>query len=70
MKVPDINALTTLIFNAITTIIAIVGFLYGGYSLWDGFTNDQPENKKKGIQVIVVTAVICGVIVSAKSIFI
>lgn len=70
MKTPDINALTNLIFNGVTTIIAIVGFLYGAYALWDGFTNDQPESKKKGLGVLITTAVICGIITSAKSLFI
>lgn len=70
MKTPDINTLTNIIFNGVISIIAIVGFLYGSYALWDGFTNDQPESKKKGLSVLIVTAVVCGIIASAKAIFI
>ena len=37
-----------------------------GYSIWDGFTNDQPESKKKGITIILVTVFVIIFLFAAK----
>ena len=49
MDMTQPKALFDLLYSVIIGIIGMAGVLYGGYSIWDGFTNDQPESKKKGI---------------------
>lgn len=60
------TALFDIVFNAITIIVAAVGVIYGGYMLFEGFTNDQPEAKKNGVKALIVTGVACGVLQSAR----
>lgn len=62
--------LLNIIMTAVQTIIAVAGLLYGGYSLWDGFTADQPQEKKRGIIVLIVTVVIFGVLLAAKPVIV
>lgn len=62
--------LLNIIMTAVQTVIAIGGLLYGGYQLWDGFTNDQPQEKKKGITIFIVTVVVFGVLTAAKPIIV
>ena len=51
MDMTQPKALFDLLYSVIIGIIGMAGVLYGGYSIWDGFTNDQPESKKKGITI-------------------
>lgn len=62
--------IVNLIFNGVQAIIGGAGVLFGAWQLWDGFTNDQPESKKKGITVLIVTAVVLGLLLTAKGIMI
>lgn len=62
------NQILNLIFDAISFLIGAIGVAYGGWTFFDGFTNDQPESKKKGIQTIVITAVSIIVLQTAKPI--
>lgn len=62
--------LMDIIYNAIMAIMGIVGGLYGLYYLWDGFTGDQPESKKRGVIIIIVTAVILIIAGSIKSLLV
>lgn len=64
----DVMSLFNLIFGAIVGIISIVGGLFGGYRFWDGWTNDQPADKKQGISIIIITAVVVVFLYQAKPI--
>ena len=55
MDMTQPKALFDLLYSVIIGIIGMAGVLYGGYSIWDGFTNDQPESKKKGITIMLFT---------------
>lgn len=55
----NLHTIFNMIVGAVIAIIGGGGFIFGGYCLWDGFTNDQPEAKKKGATVLIITLVIC-----------
>lgn len=67
MDMTQPKALFDLLYSVIIGIIGMAGVLYGGYSIWDGFINDQPESKKKGITIILVTVFVIIFLFSAKS---
>ena len=64
----EINQVVEIVFNGIVSVIAIVGLLYGAWSLFEGFTGDQPESKRRGFFVIVATVAIVGMILLLKPI--
>ena len=64
----QVTQLVDIIFNGIIAIIAAAGLLFGAWNLWDGFTNDQPESKKKAILTIVITVVVIDLIIAVKPI--
>lgn len=66
MDTSSLKQIFDLIYWAVSAIIAAGGLFFGIYALWDGFTNDQPETKKKGINVLIVTAVVLAVLLAAK----
>lgn len=67
MDMTQPKALFDLLYSVIIGIIGMAGVLYGGYSIWDGFTNDQPESKKKGITIILVTVFVIIFLFAAKN---
>lgn len=66
MDMTQPKALFDLLYSIIIGIIGMAGVLYSGYSIWDGFTNDQPESKKKGITIILVTVFVIIFLFAAK----
>ncbi len=66
MDTTALKQIFDLIVWAVIAIIAGGGLIFGIYSLWDGFTNDQPESKKKGIIILIVTVVALAVLITAK----
>lgn len=66
MDTTSLKQIFDLITWAVIAIIAGGGVIFGIYSLWDGFTNDQPESKKKGIIILLVTVVALAVLLAAK----
>ena len=67
MDMTQPKALFDLLYSVIIGIIGMAGVLYVGYSIWDGFTNDQPESKKKGITIILVTVFVIIFLFAAKN---
>lgn len=67
MDMTQPKALFDLLYSVIIGIIGMAGVLYDGYSIWDGFTNDQPESKKKGITIILVTVFVIIFLFAAKN---
>lgn len=67
MDMTQPKALFDLLYSVIIGIIGMAGVLYGGYSICDGFTNDQPESKKKGITIILVTVFVIIFLFAAKN---
>lgn len=63
-----VQSIFNLVLGAVIAIVASGGLIYGGYQLWDGFTSDNPANKKQGAIVLIVTVVSCAVLIAAKSI--
>lgn len=63
-----VTALFDLVYGTIMTVIGLSGVAYGGYAMFDGFTNDQPEAKKRGITVIIVVATVLVFMSQAKGI--
>lgn len=68
MDTTYIKQIFDLIAWAVVAIIGAGGLFYGVFALWDGFTNDQPESKKKGITVLLVTVISVVVLIVAKTI--
>lgn len=68
MDLSSVEQIFNLIAWAVIAIIASAGLFYGIYALWDGFTNDQPEGKKKGFTVLLVTVIAIVVLIVAKTI--
>ena len=62
--------LLDIILNAIKVIIAAGGLCYGGWQLWDGFTNDQPQEKKKAVVVFIVTVAVFVVLTAARGVIV
>lgn len=58
----ELGQIVDYIKNGIIAIIALVGGFGGLYALFEGFTNDQPESKKKGLQTLIVTLVIISMV--------
>ena len=63
-----VKDLVNLIFNGVIIVIACGGVIFGGYNFYEGWTNDQPEMKKKGIQTLIIVGVAIGVMFAAKGI--
>ena len=57
-----VNQLFELIYGTVMAIIGLGGVAY------DGFTNDQPEAKKRGITTIIVVVMVLVFMGSAKGI--
>ena len=53
-----VNQLFELIYGTVMAIIGLGGVAFGGWALYDGFTNDQPEAKKRDITTIIVALTI------------
>ncbi len=58
----DVTAIMTTIANWIGGIIMAIGVLFGGYELFQGFTDDQPSKRKHGITVLIIGISIGGLI--------
>ena len=67
MDMTQPKALFELRYSVIIGSIGMAGVLYCGYSIWDGFTSDQPESKKKGMTIILVTGVVIIFLFAAKN---
>ena len=64
----EVKQIYDLLFTFVITIVAIAGALYGGYQLFDGFTNDQPAEKKRGFTVLIVTVAVIIFLIALKPI--
>jgi len=60
--------LADLVMGIIMALIGMGGLAFGGWNLFDGFTNEQPEGKKKGIITLLVAVFAIILILSGKSI--
>ncbi len=58
----DENAILTAIVNWICAVIAIIGIVYGGWELFQGFLDDSSSRRKQAVTYIVVGCSIAGVI--------
>lgn len=56
------------IVAGVCIIVGLVGGLSSGFNFWDNFTNDHPEEKKKGIHGLVVTVVALVMILAVSGI--
>lgn len=57
-----------LVIWAIVGVIAVAGFLWGAWSLWESYNADQPEAKKRGIIILISTVVVVAFLLAAKAI--
>ncbi len=46
-----------LIVIAVCVIVGLGGGIFAVWNLWDSATNDRPEERKKGITVLIITVV-------------
>lgn len=58
----DENAILTTIVNWLCAVIAIIGIVYGGWELFQGFLDESPSKRKQGVTYIVIGCSIAGVI--------
>ena len=58
-----VKNIVNLVFWLLEIVIGGGGVLWGAYQLWESFTADQPENKKKGVQVLLVTGAVLAVLI-------
>ncbi|MGN0557605.1 MAG: hypothetical protein ACI4IV_07150 [Acutalibacteraceae bacterium] len=65
----EIQPIYNLVFFVVYAIVGFAGVIFGGYALWEGFTADQPESKRKGITVLIATVVIIVFLVVAQGLF-
>jgi len=61
------NEILTTLVNWVCAVILIIGVVYGGWELAQGFMDDSPSKKKHGITVMVVGVSIAAVIYSIMS---
>lgn len=54
----DLNSIIEEIANGVVVIILAVTVLYGGYALFEGFSEDNPTSKKRGFVTIAAGVVI------------
>lgn len=64
------NEILTTLINWVCAVILIIGVVYGGWELAQGFMDDSPSKKKHGITVMVVGVSIAAVIYSIMSLII
>jgi hypothetical protein len=64
----NILKIVNVLFGGVIGIIAIIGAIWGGWSLFEGFTGDQPESKRRGFIVIVAAVVIIAMLLILKPI--
>lgn len=62
--------LLDVVLKTVKGIIAATGLIYGGWQFFEGYTDDQPEKKKKAITVILVAAGTFALLTAAKPIII
>ncbi len=60
----DPNAIARLIVNTLVGLIVIVGVVYGGWMLGQGFTSEDPKEKRNGITAILSSLVVGGLIIA------
>lgn len=58
----DENAIITSIVNWVCGVILVIGIIYGGWEIAQGFMDDAPSKKKHGVTVMIVGATIAAVI--------
>lgn len=68
MNTTALKQIFDLIVGAVVAIIAGGGLVFGVYCLWEGFTDTQPEGKKKGVIVLIVTFVSISVLLAGRGI--
>lgn len=66
----NIIKIVNIFFNGIMAIIAAVGLIWGGWSLFEGFTGDQPESKRRGFIILIAVVVIIAMLLVFKPILI
>lgn len=60
----DPNAVARVIVNTIVGLIVIVGVVFGAWQLGQGFTGDDPKEKRNGITAILAALVVGGLLVT------
>lgn len=63
----DENAILNTVVNWVCAVILVIGIIYGGWELAQGFMDDAPSKKKHGITVLIVGISIAAVIYSIMS---
>lgn len=60
----DANSIVRMIVNTVVGVLTLVGLIYGGWSLWQGFMSQDPKEKQQGFMVLIGSLVIGGFIVT------
>lgn len=57
-----------LVYGVIMALIGLAGMAFAGWSFFDGFSNDQPESRKRGIILLFVVVLSLVLMAGAKGI--
>lgn len=60
----DPNAVARVIVNTLVGLIVIVGVVYGGWMLGQGFTSEDPKEKRTGITAILSALIVGGLVIA------
>ena len=60
----DPNAVARVIVNTLVGLIVIIGVVYGGWMLGQGFTSEDPKEKRTGIAAIMAALVVGGLVIT------
>ena len=63
-----INDLFWLIIHGIAVLIGLAGVIWGGYELFLGFTGDRPDDRRKGLFILLGMVVAIALIYGAGNI--
>lgn len=58
----DEAAVINTVIGWICAIIALIGVIYGGWELAQGFMDDQPSKRKQGLTILIVGISVAGII--------
>lgn len=64
------NAVAKVIVNTIVGLIVIVGVVYGGWMLGQGFTSEDPKEKRNGITAILSSLIVGGLVIAVVNMII
>lgn len=64
------SEIINLVVGWMCAVILLIGVIYGGWELAQGFMDDQPSKKKQGITILIVGVSVAGIIYTISQLII